>query len=217
MDYQTLQDNIRSWLYNRRDLDAEIVAFIEIAERKIFRELRCPENEATVAFQAPVNDTLPQVPQPADFAELKTVTVNLKPCERVSEIEMQGILAVDNAPGEPSKFARILNDLVFWRIPDSNYPIELYYFQDLSGQLVNPTDTNPILTKYPDLYLYGSLIEAMPFLVDDPRLATWQDMYRQAMDYVNNLTVEQEYSGSPVSVSSVYPDPIRGHARGRGY
>ena len=215
-DYLSLQDEIKAYLYNRKDLDAQIPNFIAIAERKIFRTLRCPENEAIFNDKAPDNDVLDQIPQPADFAEVKMLRINSKPLERVSERELEGLRAIDFAAGEPSKFARVLNNLKFWRLSDSNYDIELYYWTDLSGALVADTDTNAILTKYPDLYLYGSLIESMPFLVDDGRLMTWQEMYSQAMEYVNNLTIEQEYSGSPGQVSSVYPDPIRGHQRGRG-
>ena len=216
MDYQTLQANIKSYLYNRKDLDEIVLTWIELAETKIFRELRSPENEAIFEDQAPEDNILESIPQPADFVEAKMLSVNEKPLERVSEREIKGLLAIDAAAGEPSKFARILNDLIFWRIPDSNYTVELYYWQDLSGNLVDPTDTNAILTKYPDLYLYGSLIEAMPFLVDDQRLGVWVERYKTTMDGINHRTIEQEYSGSPVQVSSAYPDPIRGHERGRG-
>ena len=216
MDLQTLEASIKTYLYNRKDLDSAISTFIELAEAKIFRELRSPENEAVFTDQAPEDNILASIPQPADFLELKYVLVNEKPLERVSDREMKGLLAIDDAAGEPSKFARVLNDLIFWRIPDTNHPIELYYWQDLSGQLVNPTDTNAILTAYPDLYLYGSLKEAMPFMVDDARLEVWQTMYQEAVEYVNGRTIAQEFSGSPVQVSSMYPDPLRGHERGRG-
>jgi hypothetical protein len=74
--------------------------------------------------------------------------------------------------------------------------------------LVLDADTNPILTAYPDLYLYGALLEAMPFLADDTRLATWQAMYQQTLDYIDHKIKEQEYSGSPVAISSVYADSL---------
>ena len=216
MDLQTLEASVKTYLYNRKDLDASITTFIELAEAKIFREIRVPENEAIFTDQAPEDNILASIPQPADFLEMKYVLVNEKPVERISDRELKGLLAIDEAPGEPSKFARILNDLVFWRVPDSNYTIELYYWQDLTGNLTDPTDTNKILTAYPDLYLYGVLVEAMPFLVDDARAETWKAMYRDAMDWTTGRAVEQEFSGSPVSVSSMYPDPLRGHERGRG-
>ena len=42
------------------------------------------------------------------------------------------------------------------------------------------SDTNPTneyLDVCPDLVLYASLAESAPFLMDDPRLATWDGLY----------------------------------------
>lgn len=34
--------------------------------------------------------------------------------------------------------------------------------------------------------LYGTLLQAMPFLKNDDRIGTWQAMYQQAMDILTN-------------------------------
>ena len=216
MDYLTLQNTIKEYLYKRKDLDSIVPTFIELAESKIYRELRAPENEAIFTTQAQEGEAFDFIEQPADFLEVKMLTINDKPLERVREIVLTGRRAIDFAQGEPSVFARVLNQLRFWRFSDSNYEIELYYWNTFADTLVADTDVNPILTAYPDLYLFGALNEAMPYLVDDARGPVWQTRYQEAIEYVNGRTIAQEYSGSPVSVSSVYPDPLRGHQRGRG-
>lgn len=206
-DYGTLQSSIKAYLYNRKDLDDRIPGFIQIAEMKIFRALRAPENEKAVQFTIPEGQTIPRITEPTDFLEIKFLKMNGTPLTRISDIDMETKLSEDPAPGLPSQFARVLNEYVFWRIPDSNYTVDLFYWTDFSDTpLSDDTDTNPILTTYPDLYLYGALLEAMPFLVDDQRVGTWQTLFGQTMEYIEHRTTEQEYSGSPVSVGSPYSD-----------
>ena len=206
-NYGELQATIKKYLYNRKNLDGDIKTFISIAEKKMFRALRCPENERQYTEEVAEGLSIPEITEPSDFLEIKFLNVNGKPMKRISDLALQTELATDYAPGEPSKFARVLDKYVFWRIPDSNYKVDLYYWTDFSDTpLVLDDDTNAVLLAYPDLYLYGALLEAMPFLVDDQRLTTWQAMYQQALDYIDHRTKEQEYSGSPVSVGGIYSD-----------
>jgi hypothetical protein len=41
---------------------------------------------------------------------------------------------------------------------------------------------------YPDMYLYATLMEAEPFLLNDARLKTWADMYDRARAGVKNAS-----------------------------
>lgn len=41
--------------------------------------------------------------------------------------------------------------------------------------------TNQLLLEYPDIYLFGSLIQAEPFLKNDERLETWRAQYARAV------------------------------------
>ena len=46
-----------------------------------------------------------------------------------------------------------------------------------------------LLTTAPDLYLYGTLMEAAPYLDDDQRIQTWGSLYEQGM---NALQIESD-------------------------
>ena len=50
--------------------------------------------------------------------------------------------------------------------PDAAYELEVFYTSSLSG-LSADSDTNWLLTSYPDIYLYGSLLQARQFLQDE--------------------------------------------------
>lgn len=46
------------------------------------------------------------------------------------------------------------------------------------------TTTNWMLTNNPDVYLYGSLLEAQPYLMDDARIATWTQIFTTVVEQV---------------------------------
>lgn len=62
--------------------------------------------------------------------------------------------------------------------PDQDYPLEiLAYFQP--PLLDDTTQTNFFTDYCGNALLYGSLLEATPFLKDDPRLQVWTGLWQQ--------------------------------------
>ena len=212
VNYGELVEEVRSYLYNRKDLTAIIPQFITFGENTIFRRLRCRANEKsfTTTLTENFGFTLPD-----DFIEMKYLLVEGRPMTRISDIEYHDLLNSDNAAGLPSRFARVVNDIKIWRQADSEYDVEMIYWNDQAGDMVNDEDSTPVLLFAPDLYLYAALIEAMPFLAKDERIGTWQNMFEQGLAQVEYQTQESEYAGSNVNVSSAYSDPIRGVQSGR--
>ena len=51
--------------------------------------------------------------------------------------------------------------------------------------------TNWVLSDYPNLYLYGSLLHSAPFLKDDMRLGMWQGKFDQLLAQINAQEVSQ--------------------------
>ncbi len=213
INYGELKEEVRSYLYNRKDLTARIPQFIAFGENTIFRQLRCRENEQSLSGDLALDKTGFALPE--DFLEMKFLLINGKPVERKSDIEYLSRINVDNAAGEPSWFARVLGDIKLWREADDDYTYEAIYWYNQAGDMVDDADDTPILLFAPDLYLYAALIEAMPFLAKDERIGTWQNMFDQAMSQVDYQTQESEYAGSNVSMSSPYTDQIRGIQSGR--
>lgn len=68
--------------------------------------------------------------------------------------------------------------------PDAAYPVEILYYQLLT-LLDDANQTNWLTEYYPQLILYRSLLEATPFLKNDQRIPTWQNMYDRAAAMVN--------------------------------
>jgi len=66
--------------------------------------------------------------------------------------------------------------------------------------LVNDTDTNWMLTKYPDVYLNGCLYEACRYVRDDEGAMMWKGDYVQALGAIIDSDLDDRWSGSTMSV-----------------
>lgn len=80
-----------------------------------------------------------------------------------------------------------------------NWPVaEMSYYQRCALGL-NDTDTNPVLSTYPAIYLYGSLVQSAPFLRDDSRVQTWANLYEAAVVGANNEHERARTAGSRIT------------------
>jgi hypothetical protein len=64
------------------------------------------------------------------------------------------------------------------------YPFEVLS-DELPALLDDDTQTNWLTENAPQLLLYGTLLEATPFLKNDDRIAMWQSMYDRAAAMLN--------------------------------
>ncbi len=84
-------------------------------------------------------------------------------------------------------------DLTHWLIgptPDQPYPFEVVaYMQPVLLDDVNTTNFWTIYT--PALLLYSALLEAEPFLKDDPRLQVWGQMQQAEIQSLNTQDLQR--------------------------
>jgi hypothetical protein len=73
---------------------------------------------------------------------------------------------------------------LFAPTPDAEYPFEILYYE-LPPLLDESVQTNWITEYAPQLLLYGTLVEATPFLKNDERIPVWQSMYDRAAAMLN--------------------------------
>jgi hypothetical protein len=68
--------------------------------------------------------------------------------------------------------------------PNADYPFEVLYYE-LPPLLDDAVQTNWLTEYAPQLLLYGTLLEATPFLKNDERIPVWQNMYDRAAAMLN--------------------------------
>ena len=178
--YSTLKSGIADFL-NRSDLTSVIPTFISLSEAKFNRTLRVRQmiKRATATIDTQF------FAMPADFLEAKSFVLNTNPLTYL-EYATQDFLqkqrqSVYITSGKPALFGVIGTQFEAVPTPDGNYTGELTYYAKIES-LSDTTTSNWLLAYAPDLYLYGALVQAAPYLRDDERIAVWGQFYTAAMD-----------------------------------
>lgn len=194
-NYSELQTSIASWL-NRGDLSANIPDFITLAEAQLSTDLktRSMETKATLSTVAGTKT----VALPTDMLEMRRLQVvgtYNQPLSYRSPDELS-IDYASNMSAQPIVFTVVGSNLELAPIPDAVYSLELTYQQRIPALSVTNT-TNWLLTSWPNAYLYGALVAATPFIMNDARIQVWVQLYSQAIESINSV---DWYSGSTMKV-----------------
>jgi hypothetical protein len=202
MNYAQLQSNIADFL-NRTDLAAVIPTFIGLTEAQMERALRV--RQMIGRSTAPIDTEYGALP--ADFLEAKTFKITssrpIQPVEFVTPEQMDDAQQLNaNAQGIPKYFTIIGGQIRVHPVPDATYTGEMTYFTKLD-KLSNSNTTNWLLASSPDAYLYGSLMQAAPYLKDDERVAVWGTLYNTAIEAIK--TADQNASASGLVKARVKP------------
>lgn len=200
--YTDLKTSVANYL-GRSDLTSIIPDFISFAEIRMARELRTRKmlSSATSAFTA--GD--PKVALPSDFLQIRDLYVQGNPRFPVSYLSPSAFTRNARADdsGKPVFYTTLAAEFMFAPIPDSAYTLEILYYAKptvLSGS----NASNVFLANYADALLYASLLEAQPYLMDDPRIQTWGDLYGRAVKNIVESDENSEYSGIPLQMTVTY-------------
>jgi len=169
--YADLQLSIASWL-NREDLGTQITDFISLAEARFNRELRV--NAMLQRDTATATDDY--ISLPLDWLQVSSIMVT-SPANTYSAMtyisgDEYYNLRNDGMTGTPRYYTIIDNKILLLPAPGSEISLEIIYYGQIPALSPDNT-TNWLLTRSPDLYLYGSLLQAEAYLVNDERIPLW--------------------------------------------
>lgn len=199
-NYTELQIAIKSWL-NRADIDAYIPDFITLAEARMNDDLRTREMETRTTDT--VSTSTRYLDLPTRFGEMIKLIMTYDDAEWYPDFQINEQMRKfrSTVAGQPNQYALWGSQLEFNRIPAAAYTAEYWYYQKVQP-LSDSVTTNDILDRYPNLYLYCSLIQAEPFLKNDNRIALWEAMYTQGLTLANNAHMKSKTSGPKRARSS---------------
>ena len=196
--YAELQTAVANWL-DRGDLTDRIQEFIDLAEARINRNLRLRlmETAATGTLTPGTRDYA----LPTDYIQARTFHLTLDPIVPLSYVtpEIMNRIWGGSTSGTPEAFTIIGENFRLGPAPATADGYSMLYYKRVPA-LTPAATTNSMLTNNPDIYLYGALLEAEPFLQNDARIQLWATAYRQA---VNDLQVQDDkdrHSGSELRV-----------------
>lgn len=194
MTYAGLNERIGEWL-NRADLADRIPDFIRLFEARANRDIRT--HDTVKRAGAYLDDDYVVVPD--DWNETISLAV-IGPMGTPAALEFvnieQSFAKRQMYPSGPVRFYTHV-DGKFLLIPGSTtetIQYELIYRAKIPYLDPTTTTTNWLIQRSPDLYLYGSLVEAEPYLKNDERMGLWKS---RCDEILMSMKLEAERAAYP--------------------
>jgi hypothetical protein len=196
--YAELQEAVAGFL-NRDDLAETVPTFIRLAEAMFNRDIRHWKMEERAAstlsgrYLALPDNWLATIRVRADRPGHREMRL-----ASVAEMERMRAQRHD-AAGVPAFYCHTAGEIEVFPTPAGEMPVELVYYERIPA-LSDEQTANWLLSDAPDIYLYGALMQAAPYLADDARVATWGALYGAARDALNASAAAARWSGSNLAV-----------------
>jgi hypothetical protein len=205
MTYDTLTYYVLQYL--ERSDQATINAiptFITLAEFEIAQEIKTLGQLQIV--EATMNAGSPNLPKPARWRKTVSMNytdasgnknpVNVRKYEYLINYDQNGATT-----GAPLYYADTSWD--WWYIsptPDQSYAFEVLYYERIAP-LSSTNQTNWLTQNAPTAMLYGTLLQAMPFLKNDQR-QIFQQKYTEAIKSLKSEDVSRVADRQAIAVDS---------------
>ena len=186
-DNATLIAAVQNWTA-RADLNSVIPDFIMLAEARINRELKVRQMLSTVGLTASGGS----FPLPSDLISIVRVSylysgkdIEIAPMPSSANINARDGIA----------YGYVVEGSVAKLVGGSgNEDITLSYYAKIPAVSTGP---NWLITNFPDIYLYATLLESAPYIGNDQKIGIWQAGYESAIESLNRTDSESRFGASP--------------------
>lgn len=192
----------QDWLFGRTDLAARVPDFITLFEAKANRKLLCRQMESRVITTLDLSGDEPEfLDLPEDFQTMRRARL-IKSSSDKTRLKFATGAQIDdirekNLPtAQPIWFTIFGGEMELCPTPDQSYQVEMVYRTYLPA--LGENNSNWLLAFAPDAYLYGTLMEAAPYLHEDERVAVWSAGVSAAFDDLNQLSDEAIFNAGPL-------------------
>ena len=216
--YAELQAAIADWL-NRSDLASVIPTFIELVDARLNRDQLTRETKeltldsGTGTLGLNLFTPTPSIPLAQAMTNLRSLMITgvqdaddplvFNPPLRVPVIELTSIEQLYARRSElptaaTPRFAAVQFDKILLApLPDSVYRFTI--LAEVQEPLSDANPTNSVLATAPDVYLYGALVEAAPYIKDDERTALWDQRFQTALAGLERARSLREWPNTPIA------------------
>jgi hypothetical protein len=192
MTYSSLVENIQSYLErtDQATLD-KIPTFIMLAEQVMAADLKFLGNLTVATSNMVQGENV--IDKPARWRKTVSMNVTVNGVRQPIFLRKYEYLREywPNPAQQDVPFFYCDYDYTHWMIaptPNDDYAYEVLYYERV--QPLDATNQSNWFTEYaPQALLYGSLLQAMPFLKNDERIPMWQAQYEQIMNVLKTEDV----------------------------
>ena len=136
-----------------------------------------------------------QVPLPSNYLQMRQVFLEGDVRRALDYRTPEQLNDTYTTSGKPYFFTVEGEYIRFDREVDDDYQVKVFYYKKFTA-LSGGSDTNWLLTNSPGVYLYGALIEAMPFTRNDKRMELWYQAFTAAINGLVKADKTDRFSGS---------------------
>ena len=217
--YATLQTAVANWL-DRSDLTDRIPEFIDLAEARLNRVLRLQlmvnVDTTTLGSAATLVAGTRDYALPSGYLQMIDFALTTDPITPLSYITPENMnrMWAGSQLGIPEAYTIFSNNSSGTPVPTvklgpspaGTYTYSMMFYKKISALSTDNT-TEAMLTDNPDIYLYGALMEAEPFLMNDARVQLWATAFQESVRALQEQDNKDRHSGSAMRVMNTggYP------------
>lgn len=182
---------------HRGNLTAQIPTFIQLAEARLNAILKARAQSAatTIATVAGVKTA----PLPSSLTGIKSLSIaDVAPSIDYLTPEQFAEKYSTAWSGAPRHYTVLADLIYFGPTPDAAYSVDCVMNADLPP-LTDATPTNAVLTRWPNAYLFASLVELSDYTKDQAANLKWEGRLQEAIAGINQL---DWHAGGPLRVRS---------------
>ena len=220
--YSDLQASIADWL-NRSDLAGVIPDFIELVDARLNRlqltrevkELFLNDGSGELSFNSFAPGTGPKsaIPLTESMTNLRSLVLfgvedadapgtfnpplNAPVIKLVSLEQVYASRSFNPAARQPLEAAVLPDRIVLSPLPDAVYRWQITV--EVHEPLSDAEPVNTVLSIAPDVYLYGALVEASPYIKDDERIPVWEQRFSTALAELERVRERTEWPNTPIA------------------
>jgi hypothetical protein len=192
-NYSSLLQAITDWV-DTPEIEQIADQMVQFVEADLNSRLRCRE----MIVRARTTSDAEYVRLPVDWAE----AINLQIIDGVSPLRFvtldeSDIIKKQRSYTAPGFYSLMDGAIELVPAPADDLEIEMVYYGKIPA-LTTSNTTNWLLSKAPDVYLYGALTHAAPFLKNDARLQTFGQIYLARVASLQEESQKSMHSGSPL-------------------
>ena len=201
-NYTGLKTAVANFLA-RSDLTDRIPEFISLAEGRLSRELETRSQESRHDITLVSGTEFYTLP--TDLREIRQAKLKTTP---ITVLDYMAPATLDRTyptggGGKPRAFSVVGSEIRLRPVTDDAYTLEVTYIGSISA-LSDSNTTNTILSRHPDAYLSGALVEAYTYLMDEQRAQIYDTKFTRAIEEIRKDEDRSNYGSGAIRMNSAY-------------
>ena len=196
--YDNLFKSISDRIERGSSLDTEIPDFILLAEKEMLsnptESLKI--SEAETISTAPTSTTTRYLALPTGFKKSRDFSITLSGGTGKLEYRTPNQMNIRSGTGTPYFYTVQGNEIAFDILPEEEWDVTFDYFKDFTP-LTEDNQTNIILDKYPNIYLFGALRHAFLRAQDYQQESVYTTNFAASIEAANLSELEKRNGNMP--------------------